>query len=385
MQAYWLDADLTRAYKLLELMTGNAYAPVSNTIVDPRSPVVIPSLSTSAVPRRQANRPNPALGPPKVVALADLTPRLVCTFLQTALATRDRGKVAHALSTVEALSYGAGYFDQALATTERSPPPNSLGQMLQTRRDAKTLESFWRWRLADTVENAVDRVLSGPEVLKGEDGLLNAGRRRKLEQWADLAALWKRERGNERQGTDLHTVETMAGRRRVVASSRSERDKRMSWDAPRRKSVESQEDDLERDLSTSPRAAYVAKERSQSKNWTEGIARVARAQEKRAISSSGSSNEGRSDGRGGDRPLRRFEGRERRDDSGYESDRPPRRDYGDDRPKSRQEERPWTHRSDDGPRSRSTGDRPRSRSFDSSSRGRERPSQSWGSERSEER
>ncbi|KAM0751573.1 hypothetical protein T439DRAFT_324761 [Meredithblackwellia eburnea MCA 4105] len=197
-----------------------------------------------------------ALLPEKIKSQSQ--PRIATTFLQTALAGRNRGEIAKALRVV-AEDFGFGF--EAWNTSL----PSSSNTEKMSRRDDKstssppktpsTLNAFWRYRLASAIEASVEKVLRGgteevtlpdlvskilsdnnasddnasptsdeqvPVVKQKQELSMEAREARKeqknaLEHWAKAVRRWKEETFGHKEVLDLHQEESMEGRRRLVA------------------------------------------------------------------------------------------------------------------------------------------------------------------------
>ncbi|KAK4699695.1 hypothetical protein P7C70_g6563, partial [Phenoliferia sp. Uapishka_3] len=357
MQAYWMDADLARAYRLLELMIGRYLAPQPVTYND--NPLA-PSPSASV----QYPTP-PVLDNPYTPS--DFTPRLVCTFIQTALATRNRGKISRALTTVTSLGFGTEYFQSALDRKARDAlhtvSANSVLANIRAKKNGKTLEAFWTWRLADKIEEAVEKVLSGIEVDK-EHGLVSSEQKKEWAEMAGVAGRWKRSEGNSK-GTDLRKVESMEGRRSSIWKRLGEED----LGTPGRRELFTELKGIDRTL--------AGKERRREPRPVEGERRVTRDGVESTLSGTRADYDSFSkEGRPSSRSVveRRPEPRYPRDDRDYEPDRVG--EY-DERPRrSDRDELRSSYDRDERPR-RDFEERPRSRSFNDG----DRPRRTFGSDR----
>ncbi|KAI5481006.1 hypothetical protein MNV49_006192 [Pseudohyphozyma bogoriensis] len=215
-QACWRAADLNRALRLYSLMTGRA----------PLAAGVAPSIAESAAappspsPSSSSNDSPSSQKPLDTAKLGTWEPdeRIATTLLQTALATRDRGKIYRTIELIETdTSFGPGFY-----AARRNPPA------LRTPSPSE----HWRFRLAETTERALDKLLDGLA-----ESPLSSERQRELKTWQSEVQTWiERTRGDA--SVTKGNEESMRSRRESLA-------RRMERDAAREEKEERRGDAME--------------------------------------------------------------------------------------------------------------------------------------------
>lgn len=193
-QVYWRAADLSRALRLVALMSGKLDSAEPASIL----PVLRSASSSTPTSHHRATFQPDA--------------RITSTLLQTSLSTRDRGDIYRTLEAAESYGFGSTYYSNTttLATpliplAASSPPapastesPTSKPTSSSPRQISHSEtpiegspsppkpvhDAFWKYKLAETLERALER------VLQGGDNHLAATRRRELAIWRGTVVRW---------------------------------------------------------------------------------------------------------------------------------------------------------------------------------------------------
>lgn len=187
IQVCWRSADLTRACRILTLMTG----------IDgraPTDPLSLPTISTPVVPVKKST-----------TFLPD--DRIISTMLQAALATRDRGEIYRTIELVESYSFNSSYLSRPSL-----PISDTISLSHQKKIDPSHV-AFWKFKLAEVLERSLERVLQGGEKY------LSSERRKELASWREDVVKWlegKDEEAKKGRAEKGEGEETMRGRREVL-------------------------------------------------------------------------------------------------------------------------------------------------------------------------
>lgn len=224
LQVCWRAADLTRAYRILTLMTGRPVGPEM-------------SLASNTSNEAEATPANATRSKHDPKSL-DPDDRILSTLLQTALATRDRGHIYRAVclldpadSTSPGLAFArpATYFS---TSTSESPSSSSLASRISKSAAAQTHAAYWRFRLGESLARSLERVLQAGE------GHLTAARRSELSAWRTAVDAWLAERegreGMRAKRLGIAKAKAEGDLRKTALSSGGEREEesmRGRWDA----------------------------------------------------------------------------------------------------------------------------------------------------------
>lgn len=215
IQVCWRSADLIRASKILELMTGKRMggdgtlvATVPTSAWSPPSASASASTSTSTKPAAKKSL-HKTFSPDE---------RILSTLLQTALATKNRGEISRSIELAEAHGFGREFYTQIIQPSSSSSPSTSSNSSL-----ALSHNQFWRYKLSEVFERSIDRLLQS--TLSSAETELSLPRRRVLSLWRGEIVRWleAQEVMNKAPKSGEDGEETMKGRREVLKEREEKR------------------------------------------------------------------------------------------------------------------------------------------------------------------
>lgn len=219
LQVCWRAADLSRACRLMSLMTGRSIPSATSSSAGgtTEDPLQL-ATDTSAEASASRARPTEVFAPDA---------RTVSTLLQTALATRDRGSIFRTLDIVAKLGFGQDKYDLRPRREEQDQEEDdgeakqrAVRHRQREAREAGPHAFFWQFKLAEVVERSLERVLQGGE------GHLSKEQRRELYDWRQTVLDWLEAKehlgkANGGGGGDGDGEETMRKRREQLAAGGS--------------------------------------------------------------------------------------------------------------------------------------------------------------------
>lgn len=252
-QVYWRAADLSRALRLVALMSGKLDSAEPASIL----PVLRDASSSALTSHHRATFQPDA--------------RITSTVLQTSLSTRDRGDIYRTLEAAESYGFGSAYYSNSvtLATPLIPSSPSSLPAPASTESTTSKPSSssprqishsetpsegsspppkpvhdaFWKYKLAETLERALER------VLQGGDNHLSSTRRRELAIWRGTVVRWletQEEVGRKVRAASMKggegSEDNMKGRREILKEIEKKREAKYEEKKKETRLAQEQED-----------------------------------------------------------------------------------------------------------------------------------------------